>query len=98
MWFRASERQKGRISALEAKIEHLSTSLHDLSSKLAETSHNVRTIDLDMVGLEDKVKAFTGRISVRKRKDREPQPEPEPEFDLNQAIKDGRVSSWPLAH
>lgn len=98
MWWNLTPQLIKRIEALEDQSRDLKTSLHDLSTKLAETSHGVRQIDLDMVGLEDKVKAFTGRISVAKRKDRQPEPEPEPELDLNQAIRDGKVSSWPLAH
>jgi predicted nucleic acid-binding Zn-ribbon protein len=77
------------------RLEHLTDLISDLRRDLSETSHSVRTLDLDMVGLEDKVKAFTGRISVRKRKDRkEPEDDVEP-LDLNQAIRDGTVTTWP---
>ncbi len=64
---------------------------------LADTSHDVRTLDLDMAGLEDKMKALSGRVSVRKRRDRQPEEAPEPELDLDMAIRDGVVTEWPQA-
>ncbi len=85
---RRQDRSEVRIRALEDMVE-------DLRKDLAEASRNVRTLDMDIVGLEDKVKAFTGRLSVRKRKDRkEPEVEVEPQ-DLNALIRDGKLTTWP---
>lgn len=95
MWWKSNPDLSRPLRHLEERVEHQTELLEDLRKDLAEAKRDVRTLDLDMVGLEDKVKAFTGRVSVRKRKDRQPEPEPEPELDLNQAIRDGVVTSWP---
>lgn len=97
MWWKTSPDLTTPLRHLQERVEHLSEQVADLRKDLSETSRDVRTLDLDMVGLEDKVKAFTGRVSVRKRKDRQPEPEPEAPFDLNEAIRNGKVTSWPLA-
>ncbi len=93
-WFTSPHLSK-RLERQESLLRRLAEEQADLAHNLSETSHEVRRLDLDIVGLEDKVKAFTGRLSVRKRKDREPDPEPEPEIDLNAAIRDGKVTHWP---
>ena len=95
MWWKTTPVMQRQLDHQAERLEHLADQLVDLRRDLSETSHSVRTLDLDMVGLEDKVKAFTGRLSVRKRKDRkEPEDDVEP-LDLNQAIKDGTVTQWP---
>ena len=93
-WFPSQQVIK-RLEALEGARLTQRHEIEDLRRDLSEASHNVRSLDLDMVGLEDKVKAFTGRISVRKRQDRkEPEPEVEPQ-DLNALIRDGKLTQWP---
>lgn len=95
MWWKTTPAMHRQLDHQAERLEHLTDLISDLRRDLSETSHSVRTLDLDMVGLEDKVKAFTGRISVRKRKDRkEPEDDVEP-LDLNQAIRDGTVTTWP---
>ena len=95
MWWKTSPDLSTPLRHLQEAVEHVREEVRDLRHNLAETSGDVRRLDLDIVGLEDRVKAFTGRISVRKRKDRKEPAEPEPEIDLNQLIRDGKVSSWP---
>ena len=92
MWWKPSPAEKRRLDHLAERLEHQLDLFADLRRDLAETSHSVRQLDLDMGTLEDKFKALTGRVSVAKRNDRKPEPEPEPEKDLNQMIRDGELS------
>lgn len=95
MWWTTDRSLIQSLRHLQERVEHLDEVLVETRKDLAETSREVRHLDLDMVGLEDKVKAFTGRISVRKRKDRQDDVVEEPEIDLDTAIRDGLVTSWP---
>lgn len=93
-WFTSPHLSK-RLERVEGRLARAEEAQLDLVRDLGEALRMVRTLDLDIVGLEDKVKAFTGRISVRKRHDRkEPEPEAAP-VDLNAAIRDGKVTHWP---
>lgn len=92
MWWKTTPDLTVPFRHLTERVEHLQETYDQLRKDLSETAHDVRTLDLDMVGLEDKLKTFTGRVSVRKRKDRQPDPEPETEFDLNEAIRTGEVT------
>ncbi len=94
MW-KTSHQTTVWLRRLQEAVETLETENRALREDLAEAKRAIRTFDLDMVGLEDKVKAFTGRISVRKRADRQPPAPVEPEMDLNAAIRDGKLTSWP---
>ncbi len=91
MWWKTDASVLKRLLRLEGQAEILDGEVSEIHKSASEALHGIRQLDLDMVGLEDKVKAFTGRISVRKRKDRQPDGDPEPEKDLNQMIRDGEL-------
>ena len=93
-WFTSPHLHK-RQDRLQKRFAVLEDDVRTLRHDLADTSQDVRRLDLDIVGLEDRVKAFTGRLSVRKRKDRQPEAAPEPEPDLNRLIRDGKLTKWP---
>ena len=92
MWWKTTPDLSVPLRHLTERVEHLQDTSDQLRKDLTETAHDVRTLDMDMGTLEDKFKALTGRVSVRKRRDREPEPEPEPDFDLNEAIRTGEVT------
>ena len=95
MWWKTNKDLSKPLRHLQERVEHLDDLHRETKKDLAETQRDVRTLDLDMGMLEDKFKALTGRVSVRKRKDREDGVVPEPELDLDQAIRDGVVTDWP---
>ena len=93
-WF-SSPQVIHRIEALEHETKRLREEREDLRVDLSDALRGVRQLDLDIVGLEEKVKSFTGRRSVSKRKDRKEPENEAPPIDINQAIRDGKLSSWP---
>ncbi len=95
MWWKTSPDLTVPLRHLQERVEHLDDALRDTRNNLAETARDVRTMDLDMGMLEDKFKALTGRVGVRKRKDRQEPEEAVVPMDLNQAIRDGKLTKWP---
>ncbi len=95
MWWKTDHQVTKWLRRLQDAIAVLETENQNLAKDLADAKRDVRTLDLDMAGLEDKFKALSGRISVSKRRDRQPEAELEPEIDLNQAIRDGVITKWP---
>lgn len=94
----ASKRLHERLNVVNRRVDTLQAAYRVISDSLADVARDVRHVDLDMVGLEDKVKAFTGRVSVRKRREKKEEAsengaQPLDEAEMNRRIRDGTMTS-----